>query len=136
LAVSGAAWFRSKGMHGLTAGLELVEACRRICIWTEAPWMIENPVSTLSSYWKPDYTFHPFEFGGWAGGENDGYTKKTCLWTGGGFRFPEKRPIPESRPHYINHMPRSAQRSDLRSVTPAGFARAVFAANIEHLVGE
>ena len=34
--------------------------------------MIENPVSTLGSYWrKPDFTFHPFEFGGWPGGAND-----------------------------------------------------------------
>jgi hypothetical protein len=133
LAVSGAAWFRSKGMQGLTDDLELVKACRRICIWTEAPWMIENPVSTLSSYWKPDYIFDPREFGGWPGGENDGYTKKTCLWTGGGFRYPEKRPIPVNKPNYINHMPPSPQRSDLRSVTPAGFARSVFEANIEHL---
>ena len=31
LAVSGARWFREKGMGGLTDALELVEACRRVC---------------------------------------------------------------------------------------------------------
>ena len=131
LAVSGAAWHREKGIGGLMDGVELVEAARRICEWSQAPWMIENPVSTLASYWrKPDYTFHPFEFGGYDGGENDGYTKKTCLWTGRGFRFPEKRPIPLTRPNFIHHMPPSAQRGDLRSVTPPGFSRAAFEANV------
>ena len=131
LAVAGASWFRSKGVGGLAEGIELVEICRRICEWTQAPWMIENPISTLSSYWrKPDFIFHPLEFGGYVGGENDGYTKKTCLWTGCGFQIPEKRPIPMSRPNYIHHMPPSPQRGDLRSVTPPGFSQAVFEANV------
>jgi hypothetical protein len=51
-AVSGARWFQEKGMNGLTEALEVVEACRSICEWSEAPWMFENPVSTLSSYWR------------------------------------------------------------------------------------
>lgn len=134
LAVSGAAWFRSKGLRGLREGIELVEACERICDQSQAPWMIENPVSTLATYWrKPDYTFNPLDFGGYSGGENDGYTKKTCLWVGNGFRFPEMKPIPVDKPNYIHHMSPSSQRSDLRSATPKGFARAVFAANVEHL---
>ena len=131
LAVSGARWFREKGMGGLTEALEIVEACRRICDWSEAPWMIENPVSTLGSYWrKPDFTFHPYEFGGWQGGEKDDYPKRTCLWTGGGFRFPQKRPIDAFRPLYIHNMPPGPERAEIRSVTPHGFARAVFEANV------
>jgi hypothetical protein len=111
--------------------LELVEASRRICEWSRAPWMIENPVSTLGSYWrKPDHTFHPHEFGGWEGGEEDDYRKRTCLWTGGGFRFPQKREIPAFRPLFIHNMPPSDNRGSLRSVTPPGFARAVFEANV------
>jgi hypothetical protein len=51
------------------------------------------------------------------------------LWTGGGFLFPQKRPVPEFRPLYIHNMPPSDSQGDLRSVTPAGFARAVFEAN-------
>jgi hypothetical protein len=63
-----------------------------------APWCIENPVSTLGSYWrKPDFSLHPHEFGGWPGGSGDDYRKRTCLWTGGGFRFPEKREIRKRR---------------------------------------
>lgn len=48
LGVSGAAWCRRKGMQGLIDGIELVEACRRICESIQVPWMTENPVSTLS----------------------------------------------------------------------------------------
>ena len=130
LAASGARWMAGKGLAGLTEGVELVEACRRICEWSAAPWVIENPVGTLSTYWrKPDFTFHPHQFGGWPGGEGDDYGKKTCLWVGGGFRSPRQRPIPVSRPQYIHTLPPSAERGDLRSVTPAGFARAVFEAN-------
>jgi len=130
LAVSGARWFREKGIGGLTEALELVEACRRICEWSAAPWMIENPVSTLASYWRsPDYTFHPHEFGGWQDGAGDDYAKRTCLWTGGGFRLPQKRPLPAFRPLYIHNLPPSDSRGDLRSITPPGFARAVFEAN-------
>lgn len=131
LAVSGARWFQAKGMQGLADGLEMVEACRRVCDWSQAPWMIENPVSTLASYWrKPDYTFHPKDFGGFVGGDNDGYSKRTCLWIGGGFRLPQKRPIPELRPLFIHRMPPSKDRTDLRSETPRGFARAIFEANV------
>jgi hypothetical protein len=131
LAISGARWFREKGMGGLAEALELVEASRRICEWSRAPWMIENPVSTLGSYWrKPDHTFHPHEFGGWEGGEGDDYRKRTCLWVGGGFRFPQKREIPAFRPLFIHNMPPSGDRGSLRSVTPPGFARAVFEANV------
>jgi hypothetical protein len=131
LAVSGARWFRGKGIGGLTEALELVEACRRIAEWSGAPWMIENPVSTLGSYWrKPDFTFHPHEFGGWQDGAHDDYAKRTCLWTGCGFRLPQKRPVEAFRPLYIHNLPPSDRRADLRSVTPPGFARAVFEANV------
>ncbi len=84
-----------------------------------------DPVGMLSSYWrKPDYTFQPWEYG-------DTYTKKTCLWTGGGFVMPEawQRTKPAGTEATIHLMPPSADRGDKRSITPAGFARAVFEAN-------
>ena len=37
LAVSGARWFKGKGLAGLTEAIELVEACRRIAEWSRAP---------------------------------------------------------------------------------------------------
>jgi hypothetical protein len=130
LAVSGARWFRDKGLRGLIDGLELVSRAIEICEWSQAPWFLENPVSTISSYWrKPDHMFHPWEYGGWATDVDEGYTKKTCLWTGGGFVMPEPRPVPLSNPDRIHRAAPSPQRGDLRSVTPLGFARAVFDAN-------
>ncbi len=130
LAVSGARDFQKKGIRGLIDALEVVEACRLLCEFSGARWMLENPVSRLSSCWrKPDHIFHPWEYG-------DGYTKKTCLWTGGGFVMPEKRPVPITSPSYIHKMPPSAERSNLRSATPMGFARAVFQANAKHQLRE
>lgn len=85
LAVSGARWFKDKGLRGLIDGLELVERCRQICEWSQSRWLLENPVGTLSTYWrKPDYIFNPCDFGGYLNPPGDAYTKKTCLWTGGG----------------------------------------------------
>ena len=130
LAVSGARWFTDKGMGGLMSALEIVEACRRICEWSEAPWMIENPVSTISSYWRrPDHVFDPCDYGGYLNPPGDAYTKKTCLWTGAGFVMPpvrRVRPVEGSRMH---RLPPSDDRGDLRSVTPPGFARAVMLSN-------
>ena len=132
LAVSGARWFQDKGLPGLAAAIEVVEAVRDRCEWSGAPWMIENPVGTLSTYWrKPDHRFDPCDFGGWVDG--DAYTKKTCLWTGNGFRFPPLRRVEPVLGSYMHTLPPSDDRGDLRSVTPRGFARAVFEAN-EHPV--
>lgn len=134
LANSGARWFRDKGLSKLIEGLELVEACRRICEWSDAPWMIENPVGQLSSYWRaPDLMFDPYHFAGYCDDPTeDSYTKRTCLWVGHGFRIPPKRPwgstLQGSKMHLMAPSP---ERGDLRSVTPRGFARAVFEANVE-----
>lgn len=128
LAVSGARDFQRKGLQGLIDGLQLVEACRKLCAWFECPWMLENPVSRLSSCWrKPDATFHPWQFG-------DAYSKKTCIWFGNGFVFPSPR---------VSHPPADCDqriwtaspgpgRANFRSKTPEGFARAVYDANAHH----
>jgi hypothetical protein len=130
LAVSGARWFKEKGLHGLTEALEVAEACVRICEWSGARWMLENPVSTLASYWrKPDYMFDPYDYGGYLLPGGDAYTKKTCLWTGGGFVMPEKRPVPPTEGSKMHRISPSPERADKRSETPMGFARAVFEAN-------
>ena len=130
LAVSGARWFSEKGMGGLMGALEIVESCRRICEWSEAPWMIENPVSTISSYWrKPDYTFDPCDYGGYLDPPGDAYTKRTCLWTGAGFHMPVPQRVFPSEGSKMHRLPPTTDRGDLRSATPQGFARAVFEAN-------
>src|SRR6266478_5136156 len=105
VAVSGARWFRDKGLGSLIDALRLFEATVRLAEWTRAPYMIENPVSTVSSYWrKPDYIFDPCDFGGYTDPEGDAYTKKTCLWTGNGFIMPRARwvaPIEGSKMHRL-----------------------------------
>lgn len=130
LAVSGARWFRGKGLRRLSVSIEMFATACETCEWIGAPYMIENPVSTISSYWrKPDYTFSPEHFTGWA--REDNYTKKTCLWVGGGFVMPaeyreEGLPPPDDR---IHKCPPGPERSNIRSATPAGFSMAVFEAN-------
>lgn len=135
LAVSGARWFRDKGLAGLVDGLRLVEQCRAICEASGAPWALENPVSTLSTYWRrPDLQFDPYEFAGYAPDPDaDAYTKRTCLWAGGGFRLPAKRPVDPIMGSKMHLLPPSDDRADLRSETPMGFAHAVFAANAPRL---
>ena len=130
LAVSGARDFAKKGLQGLIDGLQVVEACRKLCEWYGVPWMLENPVSRLSSCWrKPDHIFQPWEYG-------DLHSKATCLWTGGGFAMPT--PIHESEPAGVEQtiwkMTPGPDRANKRAETPPGFARAVFQANEPRLM--
>jgi len=131
LAVSGSRWFRGKGLRSLARSINLFATAAEFCEWAEVPYMIENPVSTISTYWrKPDYSFDPYEYTELEA--NDNYTKKTCLWTGNRFVMPEKRQdsslgAPDDR---IHKCPPSANRSNIRSATPMGFARAVFESNV------
>jgi hypothetical protein len=135
LAVSGARWFRDKGIAGLLDGLRMVEQCRAICEASGAPWALENPVSTLSTYWrKLDLQFDPYEFAGYSPSPDaDAYTKRTCLWTGGGFLLPGRRPVDPIMGSKMHLLPPSDDRADLRSETPMGFSYAVFEANAPHL---
>lgn len=130
MAVSGARWFKSKGLTALNQGVSLFDRARTICEAMGVPYSLENPVSTIASYWrKPDHVFNPCDYGGYLDPPGDAYTKKTCLWTGNGFAMPEPKPVQPTERSKMHLMPPSQERADLRSVTPAGFARAVFEAN-------
>lgn len=110
-----------------------------------SPWMIENPVGRLSRpeyLGKPNFYFHPYEYGAYMDDRDepwhpkmpkfDGYTKKTCIWYGGGFVEPVKRPGPENIGFFWGWKflgGKSEKTKQLRSLTPRGFARAVFVAN-------
>lgn len=149
VAVSGAAHFLKKGPRALSLSLDLFATCKELGEWSGAPWFLENPVSTFSSYCgKPDYTFHPHEYGGYLP-ENDrhpsypdyiaprdAYPKKTCLWTGGGFVMPEKKNV-EPEPGFSRQHKqlggKSLKTKNIRSATPRGFAQAVFEANGQQL---
>lgn len=126
LAVSGARWFAGKGLHALRESINLFAVAAEICEDLGAPYLIENPVSTISSYWrKPDHHFHPHQYAGLC--RNDAYTKKTCLWTGHGFRMPPPRPLDGVEPDdRIHKAPPGPDRKNFRSATPRGFALAVY----------
>lgn len=115
---------------------------KRIADVCGAAWMVENPVGKMSTLWrKPDHYFNPFEYGGYMSGfeesfhpkmpGRDGYTKKTCIWSGNGFVMPKKIPVPHIGKFwgwaYLGG--KSSKTKQLRSLTPRGFARAVYEAN-------
>lgn len=110
VAVSGAAHFeskRQKDFHFQAKAALVAEQCRMIGMACGCPWGFENPVSVFSGiFGRPDHSFHPYEYGGYLPeGDahplypdylppHDAYGKKTCLWTGGGFVMPDRRPVP------------------------------------------
>lgn len=137
LAVSGARWFEAKRRADPAVQFKAMHVAWRCQIIGElsgAAWFAENPVSQVSSLWrKPDHFFNPYQFTGHCA--NDNYTKKTCLWTGGGFVMPpEFRDASLGAPdNRIHACPPSEDRANIRSATPSGFARAVFLSNAPHL---
>ena len=130
LAVSGARWFKGKGLRLLAKSVDMFATAAEFCEWAKAPYFLENPVSTIASYWRRcNFTFNPYYFTGY--NVNDNYVKTTCLWTGGGFIMPrelrdEGLGHPDDR---IHKCPPSPDRQNMRSATPEGFAWAVFQAN-------
>jgi hypothetical protein len=133
MAVSGARWFKDKYAKDplfQAKAVMVAEQCRTIGRISGAPYMVENPVSVLATaFGKPQHSFHPADYTGHELGDN--YTKKTCLWTGGGFQMPapykdESLGAPDNRIHFASPGP---ERANFRSATPMGFARAVFEAN-------
>ena len=130
VAVSGARWFKDKGLAALIRALQLFDACVRIAEWTGAPYLIENPVSTVSTHWRrPDYSFDPCDYGGYLHPPGDPYTKRTCLWVGNSFIMPPKRRVLPKEGSRMHKLGPSSERANIRSATPKGFAQAVFEAN-------
>jgi hypothetical protein len=110
------------------------------------PYFVENPVSVLSTLWrKPDFSFHPYEYGGYIPEDQadhpvwpeyiarcDAYPKKTCLWTGQGFKMPFPKQVRVEPGYAKQHLKlggKSLKTKNIRSATPRGFAKAVFVAN-------
>ena len=133
MAVSGARWFETKRAADKmfqAKAVMVAEQCRTIGRLSGAPWLVENPVSVLSSaFGKPQHTFHPADYTAYEAGDN--YTKKTCLWTGGGLVMPQPAKDNTLGPadNRIHMAPPGPERANFRSATPMGFARALFEAN-------
>jgi len=130
LAVSGARYMRDKGLSALAEAIALVAACQETLTDLDCAWMIENPKSTLSTYWRsPDYKFDPFQYDSYTEADEK-YSKETWLWTGGGFRMPITDGIDEKEADdRIHKMSDSDDRSEKRALTPKGFAVAVYLAH-------
>lgn len=123
VAVSGASHFRRKGLHRLSDAVRLFARCVDIAETLDCAWMIENPVSTISTYWrKPDHYFDPCDYG-------DTYTKKTCLWTNERFVMPPKKRREPVKGSLIIKMPPGPDRAQLRALWSPFVARAIFEAN-------
>ena len=133
LSVSGARWFAAKRAADpmfQAKAVAVAEQCRTLGQLSGAPWMVENPVSVLRRvFGKADHSFHPHDYTAFEPADN--YTKKTCLWTGGGFVMPapQRDPSLGEPDDRIFKAPPSWGRGNFRSATPMGFARAVFQAN-------
>lgn len=120
------------------------------------PFVVENPVSMLSTLWRrPDYIFHPSDYGWYLDPddthprwpdyipEQDAYTKRTCFWTSKSFIMPPKEPVEpmlvevrlgsgrvtKSSPFFAKLGGKSLKTKNIRSATPRGISRAVFLVN-------
>lgn len=119
-----------EGLTTVRACLEIIWACRARgnIKW----WAMENPVGFLRQFMgKPALTFRPCDYG-------DPYTKRTDLW--GYFTEPVKRPVAVEKPKgrgkggtrawsFAQRNVAGLTRTEMRAVTPPGFARAFFEAN-------
>lgn len=108
--------------------LSVVDACLRIIRKANPTWWaMENPSGKLKNWiGEPVFRFDPWMYG-------DGTFKKTALW--GDFNPPVQTIFdkPERIPYSqtpIGKLGGKSQRTKyLRSITPAGFAKAFFKAN-------
>lgn len=131
------------------AGLEVVTACLRIIAACRPKWWaMENPRGHLRKYMgKPKLTFQPWHYG-------EPWTKTTDIW--GEFNIPQKayerwEDVPKlplytrpgrGKPNFAylhksawKNIPQLAYHepgtdAEFRAMTPPGFARAFFAANM------
>ncbi len=114
LAVSGARWFKDKGV-------EQIEALNFVASLMRAPIpkiCIENPVSIISTrIRKPDQIIQPWMFG-------HGETKATCLWLKGLSKL-QPTNVVQGRNNRVHREPPSADRWNNRSRTLQGIADAM-----------
>lgn len=119
-ASSGARWARTN--EQMLEAIGIADACARIILITKPKfWALENPIGKLQRWFgRPKMYFQPYEYG-------DPYTKRTALW--GKFNEPVKNPVEPIEGGKIWRMPPSPDRQAMRSITPAGFAKAFMEAN-------
>jgi len=131
---SGARWRRENGPTATAEGFRLFGACWDALRFFErergAIWLLENPKGIPWSWCKPDYVFHPWQYG-------DNESKETALWVGGGLVMPAPSVVlkPAGVQQRVWKLPPGPERANERSKTSPGFAQAVFEVN-EPLIRE
>jgi hypothetical protein len=139
LSVSGARWMKGKGLRSLQESIGYFATCTETADFLGCPYMIENPRSTISTYWRQaDTTFNPCDYSGYVDDVTaEDYTKETHLWHGNGFIMPPRKRLDDMfdllempDDEYIHHQAPGPERANIRSATPKGFARAVYESNI------
>ncbi len=148
MSVAGAKHFKKKELENPAFQAESVELAKLVMYvgdYYECPWMLENPVSVLSTMWRsPGFYFDPCDYAGYLPANDnhpdypevypprDRYNKKTGIWLGNGFISPEfKRiePFEKDNPGWKRCGGKSLKTKNIRSATPRGFAQAVFESN-------
>ena len=131
VAVSGACRFLGKGPKKFRDAMDLFIIAEDTIKALNVPGFIENPISIFSSYCgKPKYKFDPWEYSAFE--LRDNYNKKTCLWVYGDFVMPPRNwasPLGPPDKKRIMKLGPSKNRKKIRSLTPRGFAKAVFLSN-------
>ena len=155
LSVIGARFWRQKRLQDPEfqerAVASIVAIDELFATWA-VPYYISNPASSqLGKLWKPPrFKFQPCDYGGYLPTDDkhplyhdcvpprDAYTQQQGLWTGGGFRMPQTRPVkPKWRVYVAKSVGKTRRISPIvysttksrgaRASTPRGFAQAVCA---------
>lgn len=125
--LSGAQYWKTKDADGRTfEDVSILTACLMIIAKAKPKfWAIENPVGRMKKLLgEPNHKFDPCDYG-------DAYTKKTLLW--GEFNIPIKNRVePIRATKQGSWLQKLGGNSDkkLRSITPAGFAKAFKNSNL------
>lgn len=159
LSVSGAKHFESKLRKDPKVQIRAVERAvnsKRLADALDSKYVIENPISMLSTLWqKPNAYINPCDYGGYLSEDDehpdypdiipsqDAYTKKTSLWYGNGFLLPTPKPVTpivlervtksgktiKGSPQFMKLGGKSFRTKTIRNATPRGFAQAIYEEN-------
>ena len=154
LAVSGAKHFQKKLERDPECQNRAVRMAK-LAAEFGCPYAVENPVSRLATLWRrPNHYWHPWHYSGYIHRDNaehpefpgiipprDRYNKKSCLWTGKGFKLPSENatgpaPVDSDNPGWAKLGGKSARTKHIRSLTPRGFAKALYLANCDEILSK
>lgn len=98
-------------------------------------WSLFDGSGLMAQPWaEAGHTCYCFNYDGADHGDyaRDAYVKKTCLWVGNGFVMPSAAVVTADsgdNPGWAKLGGKSARTKTIRSLTPRGFAKAVYEAN-------